>query len=135
MAKTLRDVADEIHAIGKVLDSGCHPLTLEQEREFGRQLKQLVPYLHAFAREGPPDPPLALKTFTKALAHQQNLGSRPKRAHVSPAFLADLRAAIVACGDHVRSPVAKTEQPDGYAGQLFGVDLFERDQSLPFQFV
>jgi len=60
MAKTLRDVADEIHAIGKVLDSGCHPLTLEQEREFGRQLKYLVSYLHAFARATEPVERVAL---------------------------------------------------------------------------
>lgn len=47
--KTMREVADAIHAYGKVLDTGCHPLELQDQRDIGAGLKYLASWLHGMA--------------------------------------------------------------------------------------
>lgn len=45
----LREVADAVHAYGKVLDTGCHPLDLQDQRDAGAALKVLASWLHGMA--------------------------------------------------------------------------------------
>jgi hypothetical protein len=49
--KSLRQVADGIHALGKVLDTGCQPLELLHQRDIGVMLKYFASWLHGFAAE------------------------------------------------------------------------------------
>ena len=51
--KTVREVADTIHEMGKVLDTGCHPLELQDQRDIGRCLKYLAGWLHGLAAKAP----------------------------------------------------------------------------------
>jgi hypothetical protein len=46
---TLRAFADAIHDVGKVLDSPCQPLELQDQRDIGQVLKYLAGWLHGFA--------------------------------------------------------------------------------------
>jgi hypothetical protein len=52
--RTLREVADNVHDLGKALDSPCHPFELQDQRDIGATLKYLAGWLHGMAAKAAP---------------------------------------------------------------------------------